>query len=128
MFNLLAPAFRVVREPVNELAELFSVIRRALESLRDLFSVVRTRVTELAGAVQRVRKPARELAERLSVVREEVYDAWTIARPDSGRVVTAALIFFSQRIDGVCLTSTFVKPAARSICFSASIVGSAENS
>src|SRR5256885_14653103 len=56
------------------------------------------------------------------------YRAWTIRRPDSGRVVIAALIFFSHRIDGVCLMSMPVKPAERSICLIASIVGSEENS
>src|SRR5256885_3645398 len=55
-------------------------------------------------------------------------DAWTMRRPDSGRVVIAALIFFSQRIEGVCLMSTFVKPDDRSIWRIASIVGSDENS
>ena len=47
---------------------------------------------------------------------------------DCGRVVNAALTFFSQRIDGVCLTSTLTKPAALSICFNASSVGSEQNS
>ena len=37
---------------------------------------------------------------------EPVYEACNIQRPDSGRVVMAALIFFSQRMEGVCFTST----------------------
>ena len=51
-----------------------------------------------------------------------------IARPDWGRFVMAALAFFSHRIDGVCLTSSLLNPAARSICCSPSLVGREQNS